>query len=76
MCSGNLIPFPASGLVMESGAATQLVVEGGTQLLVEGGAQLQLLTAGQEIYQILTPEGTFQARLMFAFLSSINFPSP
>jgi hypothetical protein len=64
---------------MESGAATQLVVEGGTQLLVEGGAQLQLLTAGQEIYQILTPEGTFQARLMlpwYPFLSSINFPSP
>ena len=33
-----------------------------SSLVGEGsGAQLQLLTAGQEIYQILTPEGTIQA---------------
>jgi hypothetical protein len=65
-CAGNLIPFPTSGLVVEGAVtgATQLMVEGGagaTQLMVEGGPQVQLLTAGQDIYQILTPEGAIQA---------------
>ncbi len=51
---------------MEGAAAgaTQLMVEGGagaTQLMVDGGPQVQLLTAGQDIYQILTPEGAIQA---------------
>jgi hypothetical protein len=53
----------------DGGGGTQLLVDGSPaqlqQLVMEGGSgQLQLLSAGQEIYQILTPEGNIQVGLL------------